>query len=365
MAINTITLEFELCELTPANGYKILYRPVGSEEDYRTWPNVTESPAVIVDENDDPEGTQYEGFIQGDCGGGKLGVPVPWFTGMVTSEPDDDVPLLLRWDDIGNAPVGDVNDVSQWNIFMGLAFNSVLVSGNDVRLYRSATYTLPALLFQNNGNITQIVDEGDIMIGVGANACEGASNLETFTANACLTLGNAAFIGCVLLANVNLASLTTIGSYSFADCDSYLNPNHPLVTTLGSNAFLDSGVITADFPLITNIPVGCFQGCADFTGGNFPLVTSLGVQAFGGCTSYANPSFPLVTTVGDNAFSTCTSLATLDLSSCTNLGSTGGNDLVFAAISGNAITLTILAATAGDGDVTALMGSNSLTVIPV
>lgn len=78
MATNTIVLDFEECTPTPANGYLVKYRPLDSSEDYRiVSPNPYSSPVTIIDTND-PVGTSYEGTIQGDCGGGNLGVPVPW-----------------------------------------------------------------------------------------------------------------------------------------------------------------------------------------------------------------------------------------------------------------------------------------------
>lgn len=77
MANNTITISFEPCEPAPANGYRVTYRPIGGG-DYRTYPsNFISSPAVIVDDQD-PIGTSYEGFIEGDCGDGKFGLPVRW-----------------------------------------------------------------------------------------------------------------------------------------------------------------------------------------------------------------------------------------------------------------------------------------------
>lgn len=77
MALNTITIEFTPCEPTPANGYRIYYRPVGGGA-YRFHPDrFYVSPAVFTDE-EDPIGTSYEGFIQGDCGGEKYGLPIPW-----------------------------------------------------------------------------------------------------------------------------------------------------------------------------------------------------------------------------------------------------------------------------------------------
>lgn len=81
MASNTITIQFEPCSPSPFNGYRVRYRPIGSTEEYRIWPiNFTSSPAVFTDTSD-PLDTGYEGFIEGDCGDGKFGVPVPWLAG--------------------------------------------------------------------------------------------------------------------------------------------------------------------------------------------------------------------------------------------------------------------------------------------
>jgi hypothetical protein len=101
MASNTIHVFFEECEPAPPNGYRLTYRPQGSDEDLRTWPtNFNGSPAIFIDTLD-PLGTQYEGFIQGDCGDVGLGVPVPWQTGEnspATESPGDQSPTsqLLR-----------------------------------------------------------------------------------------------------------------------------------------------------------------------------------------------------------------------------------------------------------------------------
>jgi hypothetical protein len=77
MAQNTITINFDPCEPTPGNGYRIYYRPVGGGA-YRLHPDrFYVTPAVFTDE-EDPIGTSYEGFIQGDCGDGKYGLPIPW-----------------------------------------------------------------------------------------------------------------------------------------------------------------------------------------------------------------------------------------------------------------------------------------------
>jgi hypothetical protein len=77
MANNTITITFTPCEPAPANGYRVRYRPFGGIE-FRTWPvRFLTSPAVFTDE-EDPIGTSYEGYIEGDCGDGILGLQIPW-----------------------------------------------------------------------------------------------------------------------------------------------------------------------------------------------------------------------------------------------------------------------------------------------
>lgn len=78
MAQNTIMINFNPCEPTPLQGFIVRYRPTGSVEEYRPAPgSFFVSPITFQDELD-PIGTSYEGFIQGDCGDGMLGVPVAW-----------------------------------------------------------------------------------------------------------------------------------------------------------------------------------------------------------------------------------------------------------------------------------------------
>ena len=65
----------------------VTYRPISGGA-YRTAPNVFASPAVIID-NEDPIDTDYEGFLQSDCGGGKLGPQIPWETGGGSASASD------------------------------------------------------------------------------------------------------------------------------------------------------------------------------------------------------------------------------------------------------------------------------------
>lgn len=77
---------------------------------------------------------------------------------------------------------------------------------------------------------------------------------------------------------------------------------------------------------------------------------------------------PYLTTIGLASFSNCTSLIEADLSSCTDLGGTTGDDFVFVGITANTIDLTINASllTCNDGkpddDICVLCENNTVTV---
>lgn len=74
---NVLTVNFTACE--PATDFRIFYRPQGSIIAYRDGGTVTTSPFVVTDSLD-TAGTQYEGYIQSECGGGLLGDPVAFVT---------------------------------------------------------------------------------------------------------------------------------------------------------------------------------------------------------------------------------------------------------------------------------------------
>jgi hypothetical protein len=91
--MNQITVNFIECEPAPANGYIVIWRLVGSAGGYTSAGNFTSSPAVFTD-SDNPDGSDYEGFIYSDCsesaasgesGDGNFGSPVAWTT--FTEEP--------------------------------------------------------------------------------------------------------------------------------------------------------------------------------------------------------------------------------------------------------------------------------------
>lgn len=85
MALNTIHIEFDPCEPTPASGYVVRYRRLGTADAYRNAGPFFTSP-IVFDDLLEPAGSSFEGFIQGDCGG-MLGVSVPWVAEFVGSVP--------------------------------------------------------------------------------------------------------------------------------------------------------------------------------------------------------------------------------------------------------------------------------------
>lgn len=74
-----VCVSFNPCEPAPANGYFLYYRIAGSGGAFTAASDYGSSPACFNTE--DPEGTQYEGYIYSDCGGGIVGNNVTWSTG--------------------------------------------------------------------------------------------------------------------------------------------------------------------------------------------------------------------------------------------------------------------------------------------
>jgi hypothetical protein len=94
-------------------------------------------------------------------------------------------------------------------------------------------------------------------------------------------------------------------------------------------------------------------------------------KIFVSATALTTVILPAVLTISSGSFDSCFSLIILNISSCTNLGPTVGNDNVFQYIAGNTITLTVpLALTtcnsgSFDGDIQYLIDNNTVTIITV
>ena len=212
------------------------------------------------------------------------------------------VSLNLTFDNIINAPVVDSSDVSQWNTFFDLStngnpFTSVNISGNTVSLYGGNNIHMKDYLFNSTQTLISVIDIG---------------------------------------------SVVSIGSNAFYSCHSATTFDFPIVTTIGNYAFYNCpNVATFDFPYATIIGNQTFNSCTSTLTFDFPNVTTIGSYAFAYCPLVETFNFPNAITIGDGAFANCLSATTFNLSSCTNLGTTTGNDNVFAAIVGNTINFTV------------------------
>jgi hypothetical protein len=101
---------------------------------------------------------------------------------------------------------------------------------------------------------------------------------------------------------------------------------------------------------------------------NFPSLVTAAEGAFIGCEKLTNPVTPELHTIGNNCFEMCTGLSVMNFPLLGHLGSTSGDDSVFAGIAGKNIDLTLpvyfQTNNAGnpDGDIQALAAANALTV---
>ena len=271
--------------------------------------------------------------------------------------------LRLTFDSIANADllVGDALNVSDWNTFFDLPtygnpFTSVEVVGNEVRLFGGSEIIMTNgggygnNLFSNNQNLIEINDLSGCVIELGAGICSYSESLVTINFPNVLIGGNECFYYCTSLINVNLPILQTIDYSFFEGCSSLVSISLPqLITTVNS----------------------CFQDCTSLTTINIPQLTTAEAYSFIYCTSLTTVDLPLLTTAGVACFFNCISLTTINLPLCTDLGGTVGNNNVFAAITGNTITLTVPSAlmtcNSGnpDGDIQYLQANNTVTVVTV
>lgn len=100
------------------------------------------------------------------------------------------------------------------------------------------------------------------------------------------------------------------------------------------------------------------------------IIETIG-KAFSKANLLTTVILPAVLTISFYCFETCSSLIILNISSCTNLGPTVGDDNVFNDMTGNIITLTVPLALmtcntgSPDGDIQYLQANNTVTIVTV
>jgi hypothetical protein len=237
----------------------------------------------------------------------------------------------------------------------------------------ATTFTLP--LFTSAGNscfmgctaattftLPQLTSAGD-------NCFRDCTSATTFTLPLLTSAGNDCFSSCTAATTFTLPELLTAGNLCFANCTSNVTFNIPKLTTAYVECFKNcTAATTFTLPELLTAGANCFDACSNNITFNLPKVTSVGAQCFKSCSSATTFTLPLCTTIGDGCFDSCTAATTFNLSACTALGSTTGDNGVFAAISGNTITVTVPTALqtcdAGspDGDLVWLAANNTATI---
>jgi hypothetical protein len=101
------------------------------------------------------------------------------------------------------------------------------------------------------------------------------------------------------------------------------------------------------------------------------VIIGTNIKTFSNATLLTTVILPAILIISGESFKNCTSLIELNISSCTNLGPTVGDDLVFDSTIGNTITLTVPSALmtcnsgSPDGDIQYLQANNTVTIITV
>jgi len=279
--------------------------------------------------------------------------------------------LSLTFDSITNVPVASATSVSNWNTFFNTSvnattpFNSVSVVGNTVNLVGCSNLSVAANLFNSNQHIVSITDNLTI-ITIQSNAFFNCNFLTSININNCNIINTNSFASCAILSNVIMPKLTNIGAGAFNGIaiTQILNSNFPLVTIISNGAFQGCGNLTIlNLPNCLSIDDTAFDLCVNLTSVSLASVQNIGIGVFGTCIGLTTISLPSVISIGDSAMLDCTSLTSIYIPACLNLGSTTGDNGVFNLIIGNNITLTIPLATSTDGDVVYLQTNNTVTLI--
>jgi len=153
-----------------------------------------------------------------------------------------------------------------------------------------------------------------------ASAFQKCNTLSSVIINKGVTsIGDCAFLGCVVMTDVNIPDgVQIIGSSAFSECSSLKEIKIPAsVTNISSYAFRGcANMINAKISNgVQTIGISAFYGCSSLKDVEIPIsVTSIEESAFYGCTSMINMTIPdSVTSIGDSVFEGCISLESITL----------------------------------------------------
>lgn len=152
--------------------------------------------------------------------------------------------LILKYDDVSNAPVANPADVSQWNTLFvlpanGNPFTSVLISGaQTIVLIGGSNITCISFSFSNNTNILSINDTAGCVTGQMI-SCTGCTSLVSANYPAATSTPKGVFDGCSQFTSLNAPSCIIVGKYSFQSCSVLQSVNVPACTDLGGSVLSD------------------------------------------------------------------------------------------------------------------------------
>lgn len=224
------------------------------------------------------------------------------------------------------------NSLSDWNTLFDTAgqadtpFSSVVYSGGGtiVDLFGHTNLDVTNV-FENNNDIIEFLDFSSEVISM-SGTFNGAFSFTTIDVPGCLIFQANTFNDCFVLNSVTA-------------------------------------------PLVTNANSGCFQSCFSLVSISLPACTSIDNSCFNSCSSIQNIDLPVCTDIinGFNfrAIGDGINPITINTPMAAPYGGTSGNDSVFLDTAGQTITITLPTSETGDGDITAVSGANSVTLIPV
>lgn len=145
--------------------------------------------------------------------------------------------------------------------------------------------------------------------------------LEEFDGPNVTSSGSGTFSSCSMLQTINFPLLATISNNMFGYCSNLTNISLPLATRIEDGAFAFSGITEANFANVIEIG-SAFNNCGNLVSANLPLITDIPAFAFSECVSLTDTDFAHVVTIGENAFTGCAELRSLNFPVLTALART-------------------------------------------
>jgi len=194
--------------------------------------------------------------------------------------------------------------------------------------------TIPSLAFANCKNLKsarfpEVTDIADVA-SIGQYAFYNCTELTDVYFPIAQTIGNYAFSESGLV-SAEFPVVTVIGQYAFYNCTELIEADFPIAHTIGNFAFSGSGLESVNFPEVTLIHASAFRSCINLTEIVFPAATYIAESAFRNCTNLriarfhantnnpASPSSPNTIIFEPDALRECSSLEILDIRNAWNV----------------------------------------------